>query len=137
MYTIDFSVRLSDTDAAGILFFGNYFKIAHEAYEIFMESIDFSLAYVLDKAEALVLIVHAESEYKNSFKLGERFNIELNVDKIGKTSFTLSYRFISSNKKLMAEIKTVHVAVDKVKNRPVKLPERLKKELQKNLSPVD
>ena len=133
MYKIDFSVMLPDTDAAGILFFGNYYKLAHQAYEIFMENIEYSLAYILNEADILLLIVHSECDYKRSLNLGDRFTVELNVEKTGKTSFSLFYRFFTPDKQLIAELKTIHVAIDKIKKRPVKLPDRLKKELEIHL----
>ena len=64
----------------------------------------------------------------------ENTNLEgiLLVNKsIGKTSFSLSYEIYNSNSDLSAVIKTVHVAVDKKSNRPIRLADKLKAELEK------
>jgi acyl-CoA thioesterase FadM len=37
MFKTQTNVKLHDTDAAGILFFSNHFRIAHTAYEDFMQ----------------------------------------------------------------------------------------------------
>ena len=69
MYTIKDTIKLPDTDAAGILFFGNYFRLAHDVYESFLDTVDFPLSHVLTHAEVLLLIAHAECDYKTSLKL--------------------------------------------------------------------
>ena len=131
MYKTEAKIKLPDTDAAGILFYGNYFKLAHEVYESFMEEIDFSLSYVLNDADILLLIVHAESDYKNSLRLGENYTVGLKVESIGRTSFVLSYEFSNGSGDINATLKTAHVAVSKDSNKPVGLPENLREKLQK------
>lgn len=131
MYRIDATLRLPDTDAAGILFYGNYFRLAHEAYEAFMDHIDFGLPYVLSDAEIMLLIVHAEADYKASLALGDDYTIAIRVEKIGRTSFDLRYRFLDDTGELATSLKTVHVAVSKKTGQPVGLPESLKKSLNR------
>ncbi len=129
MFTIDFSVRLPDTDAAGILFFGNYFRLAHDAYEAFMESIGFSLRYIVQEADFLVLIAHAEADYEKPLRLGDRATVELEVENIGRTSFVLSYSLRDVHNDIAATVKTVHVTVDKKSGDKVPLPEKLREKL--------
>ena len=131
MFKKDYFVTLPDTDAAGILFFGNYFKLAHVIYEEFMTEIDYSLRYVLDEADNLILIVHSEADYKKSLYLGDKFQISLQVTKIGNSSFELSYTFADSNENIVASVKTVHVVVSKEKSKPTRIPETLKEKLLK------
>ncbi len=129
MYKIQSRIKLPDTDAAGILFYGNYFKLAHDAYEALMDDIDFSLKYVLGDAPVLLLIAHAESDYRSSLNLGDPYTIQLKVEKIGRTSFVLAYRFINDSGETCAEVKTVHVAVSKATQKPVNLPDSLREGL--------
>ncbi len=129
MFTIHFSVRLPDTDAAGILFFGNYFRLAHDAYEAFMESIGFSLRYIVQEADFLVLIAHAEADYNKPLRLGDRAMVELEVENIGRTSFVLSYSLKDAQNDVAAKVKTVHVTVDKKSGDKIHLPEKLREKL--------
>ncbi len=129
MYKKEYFVTLPDTDAAGILFFGNYVKIAHILYEEFMIEIDFSLRYIIDNSEFLILIVHSESDYKKSLYLGDKFNVTLQVTKIGNTSFELTFNFSDNEDNKIASVKTVHVVVSKEKNKPIRIPEKLKEQL--------
>ena len=129
MFTIDFSVRLPDTDAAGILFFGNYFRLAHDVYEAFMESIGFSLRHIVQEADFLVLIAHAEADYEKPLRLGDRATVELEVESIGQTSFVLSYSLKDAQNGVLAKVKTVHVTVDKKSGDKIPLPEKLREKL--------
>ena len=130
MYKNDYVVKLPDTDAAGILFFASYIKLAHEAYESFMVDIEFSLRYVIEDSDIFVLIVHTEADYKSSLRLEDNYSIDISVSKIGRTSFELEYQFLMDNNEI-AKIKTVHVATGKKSGRPIRLPEKLLDGLKK------
>ena len=130
MYKNKCVVKLPDTDAAGILFFASYIKLAHEAYESFMEEIDFSLRYIIDESDIFILIAHTEADYKSSLRLQDRFSIDIKVSKIGKTSFELFYFFEKEDREV-ASVKTVHVVTEKKTGKPSRLPEKLLNELKK------
>ena len=129
MFKLSDKVRLPDTDSAGILFFGNYFKLAHIIYEDFMESIGFSLQYIIDDSDILILIVHTEADYKTSLRLSQPYDLELSVEKIGSRSFTLRYRFVNRDNELCAEVQTVHAVINKKTKKSVSIPEELLKKL--------
>jgi len=131
MYKKEYFVTLPDSDAAGILFFGNYLKLAHVLYEEFMAEIGFSLRYIIDKAEFLVLIVHSEADYKKSLYLGDTYSLGLTVSQIGNSSFELSYKFTNAESTIIAEVKTVHVVVSKKSKKAIRVPETLKEQLAK------
>ena len=129
MYKIESKTKLPDTDAAGILFFANYFKLAHEAYESFMDSIDFGLNYIINQSDILILIARAESDYKSSLRLSDEYELSISVEKLGKTSFVLAYEFTNGKGDLTAALKTVHVAISKESQKPVALPQSLRDRL--------
>jgi 1,4-dihydroxy-2-naphthoyl-CoA hydrolase len=129
MYTMTTTVRLPETDAAGILFFGGYFRIAHDAYESFLTLIGFGLDYVIHESPFLILIAHAEAEFDQPLRLGERITVELRVEKVGQTSFVISYVMKNPQGQIAARLKTVHVTVDKSSGEKTALPAKLKEKL--------
>ena len=133
MYKNDYVVKLTDTDAAGILFFASYLTLAHEAYESFMEKIDVSLRYIIEDSVNFVVIAHTEVDYKSSLRLEDRYSIDITVSKIGKTSFELEYLFEKEGQEI-ATAKTVHVITDKKTGRPTKLPDKLIDGLKKYMA---
>jgi len=120
------TVRLQDTDAAGILFFASQFVFAHETYEKMMEKIGLSFAHILDNEPYLIPLVHAEADYAKALKVGQPLDIELTVEKIGTTSFTLSYIFKSEAGEMVGSCRTVHVTASKSDFKKIPLPDALR-----------
>jgi len=131
MFTIESTVKLYDTDAAGIMFFSQYYRLAHDAYEAFMEAAGWGLNYVISESDILLPIVHSEADYLQSMRLGDNYSIAIKVEKVGQTSFVLLYEFRNEEGDATATVKTVHVAVDKKNGRKIKLPKTLREGLLK------
>jgi YbgC/YbaW family acyl-CoA thioester hydrolase len=131
MFTIESTVKLYDTDAAGIIFFSQYYKLAHDVYEAFMEAAGWGLNYVISESDILLPIVHSEADYHQSMRLGDNYSIAIKVEKVGQTSFVLLYEFRNAEGGATATVKTVHVAVGKKNGRKIKLPESLREGLLK------
>ena len=129
MFTHNLTAQVHDTDAAGVIYFANFYRMVHTAYEAFMESIGFSIRYFLDDGPCLPLIVHSEADYKKPIRTGDKLIVELCVEKIGTSSYVLSYQIKDHNDDLVANLKTVHVAVSKKDNGKMPLPAEFKKKL--------
>lgn len=125
MFETKTNIKLHDTDAAGITFFANHFRIAHTAYEAFMKSIGVGLDFIVRDAEYYVLIAHAEADYKYPLFHGDSLTITLKAESIGNTSFVLGYKFKDGRGRLAASLQTVHVAIDKKSGDKIPLPEKL------------
>lgn len=124
------SIRLHDTDAAGVVFFANYFRMAHTAYEEFLQSIDCGLEQIIGGSDYLVLIAHAEADYLLPFRLGDDIAISIQATKIKRVSFELTTEIKDRQGEVGATVRTVHVAVEKVTSRTVGLPEILRAGLE-------
>src|SRR5580692_286582 len=79
MFTYTTKIRLHDTDAAGIIFFANQFKIVHDAYEDLLESFGWSFHTMLKGTSYFLPIVHAESDYKAPVLVGDIIVIAIKV----------------------------------------------------------
>ena len=128
MFETETDVKMHDTDAAGTLFFANYFKIAHTAYEAFMKSIGCGLDYIINESDYLTPIVHAEADYKKGLFLGNNLAVSMKAE-IGTTSFTLSYEFRDGDGNVAAKLQTVHVSVNKKSREKIPLPEKIRQGL--------
>jgi len=131
MLTYKTTIKLHDTDAAGLLFFANQFKIVHEAYEILFEQIGFGFAKLIRDCDFFLPIVHAQSDYTAPLFVGDKVKVEVRLAKIGRTSFTLSYRLFNQNNKLVGTSQTVHVSVAKTTKKKIPLPPALLRVLKK------
>ncbi|MFC1493010.1 acyl-CoA thioesterase [candidate division KSB1 bacterium] len=116
MYKVSSKITLSDTDAAGILYFSNIFVKAHEAYEELLADMGIDLNNAIKNKEYSIPIVHAEADYKSPLVPGDVVDIYLYIGNIGESSFTLDYDFYrDDNITLAAKVKTVHATIDKKK----------------------
>lgn len=131
MYRWETSIKLHEADAAGVLFFANYFRIAHDAYEAMMADLGFAFRGLIEDGDFLPLIVHAESDYSSPLYTGDRVTIEITPEKIGRSSYHLKYEIRKDDNSVAATLRTVHVTIDKKRKKPIALPEQLSKNLQK------
>jgi 1,4-dihydroxy-2-naphthoyl-CoA hydrolase len=125
------SVRLHHTDAAGLLFFADQFRLAHDAYETFMESVGFPFAPLLRSGEFLLPVVHAEADFKGMLQTGDKLLIQVRAERIGDTSFTLAYTILRNDTELVGSVKTVHVLVNRSNMQKLPLQPKLRSALEK------
>lgn len=134
MFIAQNQVRMHDTDMAGILYFPRQFRFAHDALEDFVESLGYSFDQVFHKEKFVFVIVHAESDYLVPLRVGDKLEIHLTIESVGKTSFTVFYRIYKQDKTLVGTAKTVHVTLDSVARTKIPIPEQFKKLLEKHLT---
>ena len=134
-FKIETTVKLYDTDAAGIMFFGNYLRVAHDAYQGYLESCGFNFADALNDGKLLIPIVHAEADYLQPLQVGDRLTVELTASKISTHSFVLRYRLSRPDHTLAATVSTVHVTTDRGGKEKIELPAPLRKALESIYQP--
>jgi 1,4-dihydroxy-2-naphthoyl-CoA hydrolase len=131
MYTLNYTVKMFDTDASGLLFLTSQIRMAHEAYEAFMIAEGLGIAHILKHSDFLLPIVHAETDYHAPSSVGDHVKIEMTAERINANSFVLQYRFLNSAGVEVGTAKTVHVAVDKVSRKKRTLPDSVRAALAK------
>lgn len=128
-FIYDATVRMYDTDAAGILYFASQFRLAHDAFEALLDAEGFSLKHLFSTSEFLFVIVHAESDYKDSLRLGDPVSLHTHVSRIGTTSFTMHYD-IYHGEILAGSVETVHVCIDKDTRKKRSIPDNYRRALE-------
>jgi len=121
---------LHDTDAFGVIFFADQFKIVHDAYEALLEKFGFGFPVLLKNGRYFMPIVHAESDYKAPLSVGDALHITIKVVHIGRTSFAFAY-VIRRGKAIVGTAKTVHVAIHPKTGKKTLLPALLRRALNK------
>ena len=127
LYQKEFSIRLRDTDAAGVIYFARLLQHAHDAYEAFMDQAGLPLSASLTQGPLLPL-VHAEVDFMLPLRLGDRVRVAVTAVRVGRSSFTLEYGFNNPAGVLLARARTVHVAIANGKS--VALPGVLRQTLK-------
>ena len=130
MYTYQTKIKLHETDAAGILFFSNQFKMIHDAYECVLENIGFGFADLIRKENFFLPIVHAEADYKKPLFVGDLIEIQVRLTHIGTTSFIFEYTLLDASQNVVGSAKTVHVTIDKKTHKKIPLPSLMRTKIQ-------
>ena len=135
MHTHTTRIRVHDADAAGVLFFGRYFTLAHDVFEAFLEDVGVGLAHQVLKGDFIVTVVHAESDYRLPLWVGEEVTVTFRVEEIRRKIFTLAYEIANHEGKRSCTLQTKHMVVDKKTGRAIPLPEVLVEALRTQTSP--
>lgn len=126
MFTCPYTVRLRDTDAAGLLYFTEQLRIAHETFEAYFASRGHSLADYLRSAAYLLPVVHAEADFKAPLAVGDALRVSLSRGGVGNSSFTLATRIEKDDGTLVGTTAIVHAAVDRASGRKIALPDEVR-----------
>ena len=129
MYHYQTTIRLHQTDAAGVVFFSNLFVIAHDAYESFLES-HLPLNAILSDGVYIIPIVHAEADYLLPLARSEKTDVELYLEQTGSSSFDLGYVIKNSKMETVARLKTIHAVQLKEDQKTVPIPDPLRNALE-------
>lgn len=134
MFIAHNQVRMHDTDMAGILYFARQFRFAHDALEDFVESFGYTFDQVFHRENFVFVIVHAEADYLAPLRVGDRLDIELSIEKIGESSFTVAYLIYKKDRTLIGKVKTVHVTLDSQSRKKIPIPPHFRELLGKHTS---
>ena len=105
------TIRFSQVDAAGILYFSRVFELCHEAYEAALAQAGYPLARLATWDWALPL-VHAEADYQSPMRLGDTVTIGVTLERVGTKSLSVAFT-ITGPLGDHAKVRHVHAAVDK------------------------
>ena len=134
MHRFETIIRLQHTDAAGVVFFARFFELAHLAFEDLLDALGNPLPQDLAGAALILPIIHAQSDYRAALRMGDHLRIDVTVDVVRSRSFTLGYVFTKSDDsnpegREVAQLRTVHAAVDTTSGKATALPETLARAL--------
>ncbi|MCF8412976.1 MAG: thioesterase family protein [Melioribacteraceae bacterium] len=113
------------------MFYGEIYKLAHESYEVFLESLRMKIDYFASN-EFVLPIIHSSADYLKPMKTSEVFNCVISVTRLKESSFELTYDF-ERDSQIYSSVKTVHVCVSKKEFKKVKMPAELFEGLNANL----
>ncbi len=120
-----YRVALSDTDAAGRIYFAvppNWF---HGLLEDYMESKNFPLFEHL-KGPFHWPVVNLTCNYKRSLTVGDKIILKIPKIEQSQKSFTVFYQAIKDSE-IAIEASITHVCLDFKTGKPILIPEELKR----------
>lgn len=115
-------------DPGGIVFFGNYFHLAHRAFEDFLLSRDIPWKDWFASKEWAVPLRHAEADYLKPLFGGQTYAFEVELLRMGESSLQIQVSFFDAQGQTCSRIRTTHVFVGlpQMTKRPIPEPLRSK-----------
>lgn len=115
-------VRYAETDAQGIVFYGNYTVFQDETVTEFFRQV--SNAYeAVTREDWDVHVVHVDLDYRGQATVGDELVNGIRVDRIGRASIDFSYAVRQKETdEVLVEGSVTHVAVDEDEN-PTRVPD--------------
>lgn len=127
-FTYSRTIRFADTDAAGVVFFPNYFAICHEAYEESLSAAGIDLPAFFQSTGVLVPIAKSEAQYLRPLRPGDRITVTFQPRLLTPDSFALDFEMHRElpTRKLVAQVRTEHVATSMARKERTELPAELR-----------
>lgn len=129
-------IRFDDVDGAGIVYYPQFFHLCHAAFEDFFDTAA-PIAYpelIRDRRLGFPTVA-IESRFTAPLQYGDTAVVELNVERVGRSSVDFSYtirRRSDGTRCFEATVTTVLIDLDS--RRPQPLTPELRKILEQSLS---
>ena len=121
-------VYYEDTDAGGIVYYANYLKFLERARSEALSDIGFSNKKIKKDFGAIIVVKSCDIDFKKSAHLEDHLKINSFITSFSKTSFIMN-QVISRNDDIIVNTKVQLVFINE-KNKPVKIPEKVLKNLK-------
>ena len=107
-------VYLSDTDAAGVVYFTKGLEICHEAYEESLAKADINLNQTIRAGKIALPIVHAEIDFFRPIFLGDRIRVKLDTSLVSNSEFAIAYEIspVDNLERILVKAQTKHVCIN-------------------------
>lgn len=129
-FKISFRVSWTDTDAAQVVHFPNYFKFFEKAEEEFYRHLGFN---VVDFAERGIWLPRVEAfcQYKKPAKFNDLLEVELSIDELKDKFVKYSFKIFNKDSKiLLANGYVIVVAADKQTGKATQIPKEIADKLK-------
>lgn len=125
-------VYYADTDAGGVVYYGNYLRwLEMGRYEL-LENHGMSVEQ-LDQADILFAVAHLEIDYHVSARLGDTLELKCDVQRVRRVRFTVNQRVIrAADNELLVSAEVMLACVNR-QGRLLALPDDLADTLRKNI----
>ena len=129
------TLTFRECDPAGIMFFGNIFGVAHDAFEEFIVEAGYTYNEWFKQKDHIIPIRHTEADFLAPFRAGETYDIQVTVASFGETSFKMKYHFFQKGKS-HAVVHMVHAVLEYPSFKKSALPSVMKTRLESFLESV-
>ena len=119
-------VRYAETDAQGIVFYGEYFTYQDETFLEFLRAVGYGWEDMVDRGWE-THVANAELNYREGATFGDTIVNELRLAEFGESSFTFEYRARrEEDGAILVEGTLTQVAVDHETGETIRVPDEFR-----------
>ena len=128
-FSYERTIRLADTDAAGVVFFARTLALCHEAYEASLAAAGLDLNDFLGATDLVLPISRSEADYKRPLRVGDKVRVTVTPSALSENAFAVRYEITRLGRpdQLAATARTEHVCTSPSKRTRVPFPAALDK----------
>jgi 4-hydroxybenzoyl-CoA thioesterase len=117
----EFKVRWGDTDAAGIVFYPNFYKWMNEATHEFFAKIGLPASTLFEEEQIAIPLLETHCEFKSPLLFEDIVNIRSSVVEVRNKVFKMSHQFYRGDQLIAEgyEVRAWTLFKDKPKAQPI------------------
>ncbi len=123
MYRV--TIYYKDTDAGGVVYYGNYLRYFEAARTEFLRERGAALTDWIDRG-VLFVVVRAEVDYRLSARYGDILGIETRCPALSGARFDLAYRVLREQDGALVATGLTRMACVNEKGRPLRIPAEIR-----------
>lgn len=125
-FSTEIRVRLSETDAIGVVYHGYFFTYFDVARMEYLRKL--GLLEQFRTGQSLNLVVHTSADFRSPARFDDVLVVQVKVKRIGGSSVTFEFKaHLKTDHRLIAEGESVHSFIDTQSWKPVRVPESFRK----------
>ena len=124
-HSITLQINYEDTDAGGVVYYGNYLGYMERARNAFLRSLGWPLARVRDDYSLLFVVTEASINYHAPAVLDDEIQVTLEIQKLGAASVVFGHNVLRDTDRLVSasiKVATVHGETF----RPLRIPSQIR-----------
>lgn len=126
-FQIGVRVYYEDTDAAGIVYYANYFRFLERGRTEFLRALGHDQHAMMNEGIAFA-VRSASAEFLKPAKLDDLLTVETAIASLGKAQLLFSQR-IRRNEELLLDAKIRVACIDPARSKPIPMPRALHEQL--------
>lgn len=130
--TYKYRILYADTDAMGVVYYGNYLRIYEAARGDFLHKIGMPFSKMDKEMNIMCPVVSAEINYHRSAVLDEEITVKTSIVLLRGARMVFLQQIFNADNVLLNDIKVTVAFVDSESKRPVKYPDKFNELLTEN-----
>ena len=130
-FTLAVRVYYQDTDAGGVVFHAQYLAFMERARTELLNEAGVDLSRLSDERRIMFMVHELSARFHRPAGLNDLVSVSAEVVKMGHASLVFRQR-VERGQELLVEADVTLAVVDRVRMRPARIPEELKKALERS-----